>query len=416
MSEPPPPFRPLPVKAMNALGRALAPLGLRLGGRLEREALLARARRATGCEDYGDPGFREPLRILLDSLERDAKLTTLGRIFATRQVMECLTNRLRMVEYRRQHPEVDAEEVKGPIFVLGLPRTGTTLLQGLLAQDPAHRAPLSWETDDPRTPATPQTLDSDPRIAATEKRFAQLRQLSPNFQLVHPIGAEMPQECIVITAHDFWGVRFEMCFDVASYQEWMHGADARGAYRFHRWMLQHLQSGGVRGRWVLKTPGHLGTLDALLDVYPDARIIQLHRDPLKVVPSVASLEYTIRSISTDGQDPAALGRQNLRTWSLFLERAIEVRDARPEHARQFLDVPYQELLGDPIGCVRSVYAHFGDELSPEAEACMKSYMADNPQHKHGKHKYSLEMFGLDAAAVKRAFEAYTSRHDITPEG
>ena len=410
----PAPHRPLPIRLLNGTGRAWRRLGIESRG-LSEERVLERARKATGLDDFGDPHFREPLRMLLASLEREAKLSALGRIFARRQLQELLVGRLQLIEHAKRYPEVADEKIEAPLFVLGLPRTGTTLLHGLLAQDPAHRAPISWELDDPGVPARPETFERDPRIARTARRFAQLNQLAPGFQTVHPIGATLPQECIVITAFDFWGVRFEMAFDIPSYQRWMVDADPAPAYRFHRRMLQHLQSGGVRGRWVLKTPGHLGTLDALLGEYPDARIVQLHRDPVRIVPSVASLEYNLRTIATDDQDTAALGDNMLWLWSLYLERALETRDAHPEKSGQFADFHYRELVADPLGCVGRLYDRFGMELSEEAERRMRSYLAENPQHKHGRHRYSLEMFGLDEEQVADAFASYCKRFGVERE-
>ena len=411
----PAPHRPLPVRLLNGIGRASQRAHVPLRG-LEESRLLAAARRQARLEDFGATGFEEPFRVLLADLEEHAGLSALGRIFARRQMLEILVARLQMVEHRKHDPAVDEERIDAPIFVLGLPRTGTTLLHGLLAQDPAHRAPISWECDDPGTPATPDTFATDPRIEKTRKRFAQLNQLAPGFQTVHPIGTQMPQECIVITAHDFWGVRFEMCFDVPRYTQWMLADDGRRAYRFHRWFLQHLQSGGVRGRWVLKTPGHLGTIDALLHEYPDARIIQLHRDPIKVIPSVASLEYHMRSISTDHQSADRLGATNLALWSEYLNRGLDARDRHPDKSGQFLDFHYAELVADPMGCVRRIYDHFDMRLGDTAMQRMQRFMADNPQNKHGKHHYSLGMFGLERERVKQAFERYCQRFGVENEG
>jgi hypothetical protein len=399
---------------MNALGRGLARVGAR-GFSLDEENLLARARRMTGLSDFGAPTFRPGLSRLLRSLEEDSQLNAFGRYFARRQVLELLCNRLTLQDYRTCHPEVAKQEIQKPLFVLGLPRTGTTLLYGLLAQDPAHRSPLSWEVDDPCPPAEEAGYESDPRIERTEKRFEQLRQLSPTFQAIHPIGSLLPQECIVITACEFMSIRFEMCFDVAGYQEWFLEQDMSSTYRYHGEFLQHMQSRFSRERWVLKSPGHLGPIDALLDQYPDAMLVQTHRDPLRVIPSVSSLEYAGRGIASDAVDPKSIGQQQLRFWSALLEQGMRARAERPEQAHQIFDLHFHEILSDPLGCVRRIYQHFDLELTPEASKRMQDYLDAHPREKHGEHRYSLEGFGLEEAEVRHNFASYTNHFGVAPE-
>ncbi len=416
MSAPPlpRPFRPLPLRAANALGRGLARVGVR-GISLAEERLLAAARRATGLADFGDEEFRAGLRALLASLEAQARLTAFGRYFARRQILELLSHRLQLVDWRKRHPEVASQQIARPLFVLGLPRTGTTLLYGLLAEDPVARAPLSWETDDPCPPAEAATYASDPRIARTEARFRQIQRLAPGVQAVHPIGALLPQECIVLTASAFRSIRFEMTFDVPSYQEWLLEADMRPAYAWHRRFLQHLQSRYARERWVLKSPGHVGPIAALLDTYPDAMIVQTHRDPRRLIPSVASLELHLRQISSDDVDPQRLGAQQLGFWSRLLAQGMAARDARPERAKQFLDLQYAEIVSDPLGCVRRVYAHFGLRLTDAAEARMRAHLAAHPRDAHGAHRYTLAGFGLEAERVDAEFASYVARFGIPRE-
>jgi hypothetical protein len=387
---------------MNALGRGLARVGLE-GFSLDEENLLARAQRMTGLSDFGAPSFRPGLSRLLRSLVEDSQLNAFGRYFARRQVLELLCNRLTLKDYRTRHPDVEKQEIHQPLFVLGLPRTGTTLLYGLLAQDPAHRSPLSWEVDDPCPPAEEASYERDPRIERTEKRFEQLRQLSPTFQAIHPIGSLL------------MSIRFEMCFDVAGYQEWFLEQDMASTYRYHAEFLQHMQSRYARERWVLKSPGHLGPIDALLDQYPDALLVQTHRDPLRVIPSVSSLEYAGRGIASDAVDPKAIGRQQLRFWSALLEQGMRARAGRPEQAQQIFDLHFHEILSDPLGCVRRIYRHFDLELTPEALKRMQDYLAAHPREKHGEHRYSLEGFGLDEAEVRETFASYTNHFGVAHE-
>jgi len=409
-----PPHRPLPMRILNAAGRVLARSGLALP-RLDEERLLAAARRRARLEDFGPESFRPGLRRLIASLERDAALNQVGRLFAQRQILELLTHRLRLADHRARHPELAEEKIERPLFILGLPRTGTSLLHSLLALDPGHRVALSWEVDDPCPPPEAATYASDPRIARSERRFAQLRGLAPGVQAIHPVGALLPQECIVITACEFASLRFEMCFDVSGYQDWLVEQDLRPCYAFHRRFLQHLQSRRPGGRWVLKSPGHLGPIEALLGEYPDALIVQMHRDPLQVIPSVASLEYTLRGVASDAVDPAAVGAQQLRLWPRLLEQGMDARDRHPEHAHRFCDLHFQEIAADPIGCVRRIYAQFELELSPQTLARMQAHLAAHPRDEHGLHRYSLAMFGLDAELVSRRFERYRTRFRVASE-
>jgi hypothetical protein len=411
---PPPAFRPPPIRAFNALGRAAAKLGVR-GFSLDEDALLGAARRESELADFGPDSFRTGLRVLLESLERDAKLNAFGRYFARRQVLELLVARLRLVDWRKRHPEVEKQEIARPLFVIGLPRTGTTVLYSLLALDPAHRSPLSWEVDDPCPPAETATYASDPRIARSEWRFAQLRELARGIQAIHPVGAALPQECIVITASEFTSIRFEMCFDVVGYQDWLLGADMTGCYAWHKRFLQHMQSRHAGQRWVLKSPGHLGAIDALLAAYPDALIVQTHRDPRRVVPSVASLEWTLRQVASDARDPHALGRQQLRAWSTTLASGLRARERHAARAAQFVDLHFHEIAADAIGCVRRIYEHFGLALTPEFERRMRDYVAAHPREEHGAHRYTLEGFGLTAAEIDAAFASYVARFGVRRE-
>jgi hypothetical protein len=408
------PFRPAPIQAFNAIGRPLLRRGVR-PFRLDETTLLSMASRIAKTDDFGDESFRDGLRHLLESLEADGELHLFGRYFARRQLVELLVNRLQVLDHRKRHPEVAEKPVTRPLFILGLPRTGTTLLYGLLAEDPDNRAPLSWEVDDPCPPAEISSYQSDPRIARTEKRFEQLRQLAPDFQTIHPIGARMPQECIVLTASEFKSLRFEMCFNVVGYQRWLVEADMASAYRFHRFFLQHMQSRHAAVRWVLKSPGHLGPMDALFDEYPDAMLVQTHRDPARVIPSVASLEYTMRIVASDAIDPIALGRDQLFVWSTLLEQGMETRRRHPERESRILDLHMPEIVGDPIGCVGRIYRHFDLPLSAEFEARMHSYLAAHPRDEHGTHHYGPEAFGYEPDTLAEVFKGYRERFGVEPE-
>ncbi len=408
------PFRPLPIKALNAVGRGLSRLGV-VPIDLSAGGLVYSAQKQAKLFDLGLPSFRPGLAKLVEALENEARLNLFGRYFARRQMLELLTHRLHLADYRKRNRAVAWEKIVRPLFIIGLPRTGTTLLYGLLAEDPAHRAPLSWEIDDPCPPAKSETYDTDPRIETTRKRFEQVNRLAPGFQAIHPVGALMPQECIVTTASEFMSIRFQMCFDVPSYDDWLIQQDMTETYHHHRRFLQHMQLHHKRERWILKSPGHLGPIDALFDVYPDAMLVQTHRDPIRVVPSVASLEYTMRLVSSDDVDPARVGRQMIQTWSKLLEQGMAARARRPERERQILDLTMREIVSEPLVSVEKIYRYFGLDLTAEARERMQAYLARHPKDEFGTHRYSLEDFSLDADEVNAAFKGYRERFGIEAE-
>lgn len=405
------PHRPPAIRAINGLGAALDRLGFPLPS-LDERALIRAAERATGLDDFGDDHFRAGLARLLASLARDARLNTMGRIMARRTVLGYLENRLRLRDHRKSHPEIEAEPIRRPLFILGLPRTGTTVLFNLLAQDPANRAPLSWEVESPCPPPRAETFYSDPRIRAAERRFANLHRLAPTLRAIHEFGAELPQECVPITAHEFLSVQFHTIFNVASYQAWLDRQSFLPALRFHRRFLQHLQSRCSRERWVLKTPGHLPVIDELLQVYPDACILHTHRDPLRVMPSLASLSYALRALSTDHLDPHLVGRQQMELWEQNLRRALRARDALEHRSGQFFDVRFEEVTRDPVALIARIYAHFGLVFSDRARERMERYLQSHPRGEHGEHRYSLEDFGLDAERDGPRFRDYCDRFGL----
>jgi hypothetical protein len=405
--------RPVGLKLINAAGRMTNRFGICLP-KLEEQSLLDHACKKTALHDFGDDGFRDGLRMLLRALKSDARLNQMGRILAYTQITDLLKQRLQLIDHWKKHPEVAAQPVEKPLFVLGLPRTGTTILYNLLAQDPACRSPLSWEVAQPCPPPLPDSYNSDPRIQVVGKQLGMLNTLIPGFDAIHPVGAQLPQECISIMAYDFHSVQFELNFDIPTYQQWYAEQDLRPTYQFHRQFLQHLQSRYAKEYWVLKTPAHLGAIDAILAVYPDARIVQTHRDPLKVLPSTASLYYALRTLCSDEVDPHALGIQQVNYWADSLQRGMDARDKLQQHADQFYDVQFNDLMADPFACIRAIYQHFDMQLSGSAEQCMRDFLKANTREKHGHHSYSLEMFGLDKQLpeLNKKFETYRHRFNI----
>lgn len=406
-----PPHRPWSLRGFNRVGALLASLGLERP-RIDVDFLLAKAQRETGLDDFGAPTFREGLHILVNALRREANLNQVGRFIAQKEILTLLTGRLRCIDYRKRHPEIAQTPILRPLFVLGLPRTGTTILYGLLAQDSAHRSPLSWEVQNPVPPPTPETYDTDSRIVEFDNFANHFRRLVPNFDRIHPIAARLPQECISITAYEFQSLQFELLFRIPSYEAWLARQTMHSAYRFHHDFLQLLQSKLRKERWVLKSPAHLNTLDALFAQYPGAMIVQTHRNPLKVIPSVASLEYSMRTAATDVQDPHIVGACQLKLWSQYLQNGLRTRDANPERAKQFFDLSFADILHNPLDCVERIYRHFDLELRQEAKTKMRQFLAENQRDQHGAHHYTLEMFGLRREAVREAFATYIERFSL----
>ena len=401
------------IRALNAAGRALRRLGLEPVS-LELESLLARARRSTGLSDFGDEAFREPLSRLLAAWEAESRLSPLGRLIARRDTLRTLENRLRLVDERRRHPELAEERIEAPLFIVGLPRTGTSILHELMAQDPDNRTPMTWEVMWPCPRPEAASFRSDPRIDEAVKHFAAVDQLIPGFKRMHRMGAELPQECCMLMNHDFMSMQYHTSNRVTSYQDWLDGQDMTPTYASHRDQLQHLQSLAPARHWVLKSPQHLWSLDALLRVYPDARIVHTHRDPVKVAASVASLVCLLRGMSSDEIDPFEVGGDWAQRIAGGLDRAMDARDADGDERRCF-DLQFRDYMADPIGTIRRIYAHFGRELSPRAAERMQSFLDAHPRDEHGRHEYTLEGYGLDLSHERKRFARYQSRLGIADE-
>ena len=407
--------QPLGVRALNGAGAALRGLGLPLV-RLDPGTLLARARRRARLDDFGDERFRDPLRRLVNALEEESRLTLIGRLVAREEIVRLLANRLQVTSVLTQNPDIERGRVEAPLFILGLPRTGTSILHELLTQDPANRVPMTWEVMRPFPPPEAATFETDTRIAQVDRHLAGIDRLIPGFSSMHPMGARLPQECVAITQHELASLVWPTTHRVPSYAGWLlDEADHGPIYASHRRWLQYLQWKAPARRWMLKSPGHLWTLDALLREYPDARIVQTHRDPLRVLASLVSLVCTLRSVATDAIDAHEVGAE----WSVRLAdgmyRTMAVRDRGllpPEHV---FDMQFGEFMRDEIAMVRRIYGHFGMELSPEAEARMRRFLADNRADKHGRHTYSLALGGLDEKTERARYATYQERHRVPSE-
>jgi hypothetical protein len=377
------------------------------------DALLDAARAATGLDDFGPDTFRPGLETLCASLEHEAQLNDLGAVALPGMLVNSLSNRLRVLDWHASHPDLDDEAMDAPIVVVGMFRAGTTLLSRLFDQDPRNRALLMWEAGDSVPPPTPADHRQGPRVDAVHASNAMMAEINPQIEVVHHEQADEATECITAMAQDFKSLTFEAVANIPAYDEWLLGVDQRSAYEYHRKVLQVLQSGGVRGRWTLKSPHHALALEHLTAVYPDARLVLLHRDPVVLTASVCSLIRTLSSSFSDADHTPYIADH----WPTMLEESVRrvgaFRDAHPEHP--IVDVQYVDLVTDPVATVRSIYAAVGDELDDAAAKAITAYVEAHPRGQFGAHRYDLAEYGLDAGELAERFSGYTDRYAVPRE-
>ncbi len=404
----------LPVRIVNASARVAARVGYRLAKFAESEEwFLDKARRAAGYSDFGDGRFRQHLRVLLRAYDEEARLTPFGRMMVRGELLAILKNRLAVQQAWQRAPQVLEAEIRRPVFILGLPRTGTTALHHLLAQDPANQVLEYWLAAAPG-PRPPRVgWERDPRYKSAVRSLRLMYYLDPSLEAIHWMTADGPDECRHLFLQEFLDDTFDSNATIPSYTQWFAQQDMRPSYARHRDILKLIQSTDPSRRWILKYPAHLRHLRILLETYPDACIVQTHRDPARVLPSICSLVSGWRSLYEDGVDRKAVGRWQLEVWAATMERAMAVRQASDPH--QFFDIWFQETVSDPVSAIRRMYSHFGFELSREAEERMRAWHEQNPQGKHGLHAYTAEEFGLTYAEIAARFEAYSQHFQVEPE-
>lgn len=370
---------------------------------------MAKAEKATGLSDYGPQDFRPALNQLLASLEADANLTTIGRFIISQYCQGFLLNRLNIQEALRQRPEILNQPIIKPLFITGLPRTGTTFLHRLLCQDETSRFLYTYETARMKKPPNPDSLLTDPRIEEVGRQMKFLNYLMPDFQAKHPTGPLLPEECIALMGQTFASpLIFTILGRITSYTKWLDTADMAPTYQFFKILLKFLQVDFPGTRWVLKSPGHLMRPEALLAVFPDACIIQTHRHPEKVIPSWCSLVATSRGMTSDDIQPRAIGQEWSSRWAKAVHHTQEVRQTADPN--QFFDVNYHELVRNPIKTVQAIYNHFGFPISPDMIDRLNHWHSNNPRDKHGRHHYSLHQFGLHPTQIKERFTPYLNAH------
>jgi hypothetical protein len=377
------------------------------------DVVIAEACERTGLDDFGPPAFRDGLAVLCESIDDEARLNELGEVAVRETVVNSLANRLRVFDWIRRHPEVARERIEPPIIVIGMFRAGTTFLSQLLDQDPHNRALLRWEASDSAPPPSPANFRSGPRVDAARLSNDMLEELNPRMKAIHHEDAAGATECIAVMSQDFKSLSWEAITNVPAYSRWLLATDQRSAYEYHRSTLQVLQSGGVRGRWTLKSPHHAIALDALTAVYPDARLVLLHRDPVVLCASVCSLISTLSATFSDADHTTYLPEH----WTAMLEESVKrieaFRAGHPEHP--IVDVQYADLVHYPLRTVEDLYAACGEELDAGARDAMAAYVTAHPKTEFGTHGYDPAEFGLDAGKLTERFAGYVDRYDVAVE-
>lgn len=372
---------------------------------------MAAAVEQAGLDDFGDIPFAEPLDVLVESLEREAGLTDERQQAAEATLVGLLVKRLRLVDDRRRHPGIADEKITAPLFILGLPRTGSTHLHALMGQAEGIRTPLFWEMSLPSPPPERETFSTDPRIGQIQ---AVVDQMPAEMLKRHPIAATRPEQCNMLNDWSFIHQALLAYYAIPTYRDWLLDADYSPAFEAHRRTLQHLQWRNP-GQWVLKYPKHLIALDVLLETYPDARLVWTHRDPAVVLPSAVSFTGYIRATNTPAFDPVRFGREWAVLEELVLRRGLSVRDRLPDAADRIYDLHYGDLMRDPVGTLESIFGHFGMPFTDESRRGVQRWVDEHPKTAHGVHTYRAEDFGLDRDRLRARFGFYVERFGVEAE-
>jgi hypothetical protein len=405
-----PPASPEWLDRLNAHGAAVG--GVEYLVSLDPDDLLAAARESTGLHEFGGESWRPHFDVLVGALSTEARLTVGGRILARTELLRTLRQRLLLAAAWAADPMILQEPIDRPVFVVGTGRSGTSILHQLLALDPANRTPATWELLFPG-----DALSRDAPIVRQlgHDVHAFWADLQPAYEAMHHNDGDEPNECIFATMLEFLSDQWGGTYDVPTYAAYLIRTDQTEAYRYHRRVLQTLQRRERAERWVLKAPSHLSQLRSLFAVYPDARVIQIHRDPLKTVPSTISLMGTIKSMRSEHVDVDALAPWISMGYGLMLDDTIDARGTGALPDDQFVDVRYADLMTNPVVTIDGIYRRLEIDRPPTLDIAVAEYVSARPKDSHGTHRYSLADTGLDPATERARFRRYQAQYDVPDE-
>ena len=394
------------VSGINKVGKLIKTLGFD-PFRLNADKIIFKSKMKSGYKGKLPKQLEDGVNKIIEATNSDAKLNLFGSLAAKILFQRTLTERLKIEQILQSDPEIEKAKIEQPIFIIGMPRTGTSILHALMHEDENHRSPLVWECLLPTPVPVPENYYNNQQLKTVVKELDRIFKLVPDFKKKHYVTATSPQECVGINAFDFNSFQFAAQFYVPGYLKWFYkDADRMGTMRFHKRFLQYLQSGGVRSeRWLLKSPVHLMRLPEIFEVYPDARIIMTHRHPGEVVPSVTSLISSLRFLYSDDEDHLRTGQEQAENWSSYFNRFLESRK-KLNREDQIIDLRFEDFVQDQIGVVKNIYNKFGWELTEITEKKMQLFLDKNPKDKDGIHDYSLEAIGLNKTRIDNYFSKY----------
>jgi len=376
--------------------------------------LLLSACRKTGLSEWDDQRFQEALESLLLSIEREGTLTFFGRFTLRQLLVGNLCSRLRIVEAVKRFPEIKQLKIQRPIFITGWYRTGTTYFHNLLASHPQMRAPLFWELRHPCPDVDPRQVNSKKIIRKVRRASRIHRYLSPGFSIVHDMPAEKPEECLHLFENAFCGTTGFFITEAKDYAWWLLHQDIQHGYEFYKMQLQLLNWQRPGQQWILKWPYHLWHLDSLLKTFPDAIIIQLHRDPAKAIGSVCSLAAIARSSFCTKIDVAALGQFWLDYNEAGLQRGFIAREKAG--ADQIIDVRYPDLMADPVGEINRILKSVDLDSNTFWLDALRAGLKPQPKNRQKHHRYALSQFGLNPAKIRERFTDYMADYALDSTG
>ena len=373
------------------------------------ERALAEACEATGLSDFGDERFRDGLKVLLETYSKSAHFNEKGQRRNWRRVVQLLSTRLRMQAAFARHPEIRTREVRRPMVLTGLPRSGTSALFSFLAAHPEARPLRLWEAvfPDPMEGLPPG--QSDPRRDALEAHYAKGREKNPEFTKIHYTSADTPEECVVLMAHEFCDVQMGIEVMMEPYASWFRQQDFTRTYEAYANFLRMVDWRSPGERWILKAPAHLWALDVLVKTFPDVAVVWTHRNPLQCVASICSMTAALM-VAREDLDPLTLGPEVMDFYATSLERGLKARELVPSD--RFFDVDYRDFVSDPMRVAERIHQYFGLDFSSGSKAELEAHAAAHPQGQHGTHEYSLEQYGLTPETVRARFADYIRDFDL----